>query len=128
MALITPSYITVNPNYMEPGIILPYSQASGAFETIAEGQPLARLSEGDLYVYMKKIDIRTKVSSGQAAYNSLPSISVALSNTTTTTRRRPTGGACRSSRRSASACVRATSSSPATACCTGSTRPAAKAS
>ena len=85
MALITPSYVTVNPNYTEPGIILPYSQASGAFEMIAQGQPLARLSEGDLYVYMKKIDIRTKVAAGQSAYNLLPSISVALSMISTPT-------------------------------------------
>ena len=45
MALITPSFITVNPNYTEPGIILPYSQASGAFETIAQGQPLVFSSQ-----------------------------------------------------------------------------------
>ena len=85
MALITPSYVTVNPHYMEPGIILPYSQASGAFATIAQGQPLPRLSEGDLQVYMKKIDIRTKVAAGNAAYNLLPSISVALSMINTPT-------------------------------------------
>ena len=68
MALITPSYVTVNPHYMEPGIILPYSQASGAFATIAQGQPLPRLSDGDLQVYMKKIDIRTQVAAGNAAF------------------------------------------------------------
>ena len=78
MASIAPSYITVNPNYMEPGIILPYVQASGAFDLIAEGQPLVRLGGGDLYVYMKRIDLRTKVAASQSAYNNLPSVSTTL--------------------------------------------------
>ena len=79
MANIAPSFVTVNPNFTDPGILLPYSQASGAFELLAEGEPLVRLSEGDLYVYIKRIDVRTKVAAGQAAYNSLPSISTTLS-------------------------------------------------
>lgn len=83
--LITPSYIQVNPNFTEPGIILPYSQASGAFETLADSQPLARLSEGDLYVYMNRLQVQTKVMSGQAAANQLPSISISLSQISTPT-------------------------------------------
>lgn len=83
--LITPSYVQVNPNYTEPGIILPYSQVSGAFETLADAQPLARLSEGDLYVYMNMMQIRTKVMSGQAAANQLPSISIQMSQISTPT-------------------------------------------
>lgn len=79
MANIAPSFVTVNPSYIEPGILLPYSQASGAFDTLPEGQPLTRLSEGDLYAYIKRIDVRTKVSGGQSAYNLLPSISTTLS-------------------------------------------------
>ena len=85
MALITPSYTTVNPNYIEPGILLPYSQASGAFETIASGQPRNVLADGDLYVYMKQIQLRTKVAAGSSAYNLLPSISVALNMISTPT-------------------------------------------
>lgn len=79
MANIAASFAIVNPSYIDPGIILPYSQASGAFDLLASGQPLARLSEGDLYAYIKSIDVRTQVGSGQAAYNSLPSISTTLS-------------------------------------------------
>lgn len=85
MGLISPSFVTVNPNYVEPGIILPYSQASGAFETIYTGQPLVRLSDTDLYVYMKQIQLRTKVASGQSAYNMIPSISAALNMISTPT-------------------------------------------
>src|SRR5882762_10349064 len=79
MANIAPSFVIVNPAFIEPGILLLYAQASGAFETIYGGQPQAKLSDGDLYVYMKRIDQRTKMASGQAAYNQLPSISTTLS-------------------------------------------------
>ena len=85
MANIAPSFVTVNPSYMEPGIILPYTQASGAFATLAGGNPMVRLSDGDLYAYIKRVDIRTKVSAGQSAYNSLPSISTDLSMISTPT-------------------------------------------
>jgi len=85
MANIAPSFVTVNPSYTEPGLLLPYSQASGAFETIAEGQPLPRLSEGDLYVYMKRMDVRTRVAHAQSAGNSLPSISTTMSQIQTPT-------------------------------------------
>jgi hypothetical protein len=76
MANITPSFVMVHPSFVEPGVILPYTQVSGAFETLANGEPLVRLGEGDLYVYMKRMDIRTKVAAGQTAYNQLPGISI----------------------------------------------------
>lgn len=79
MANIAASFAIVNPSYIEPGVILPYSQASGAFNALTAEQPLPRLSEGDLYAYIKRIDLRSKVAAGQSAYNSLPSISTTLS-------------------------------------------------
>jgi hypothetical protein len=79
MGNISPSFTVVNPSFVEPGVILPYVQASGAFDTLADGAPLVRLSDGDLYVYMKRLDVRTRMAAGQAAYNMLPSVSVAMS-------------------------------------------------
>jgi hypothetical protein len=79
MANIAPSFQIVSPSFIEPGIILPYVQASGAFETIYDGQPQMKLSDGDLYVYMKRIDLRSRVAAGQSAYNQLPSVSTTLS-------------------------------------------------
>jgi hypothetical protein len=79
MPNISSAFAVVNPSYVEPGIILPYVQASGAFDTLANGEPLVRLGEGDLFVYMKRIDVRTRMAAGQAAYNMLPSVSVAMS-------------------------------------------------
>lgn len=54
MAAITPSYTIVNPSYIAPEMIIGYQQASGAFETIASGNPQVRLGVGDQYVYMRR--------------------------------------------------------------------------
>jgi len=85
MPNLSPSYYTVNPSYTLPEMLLPYSQASGAFELLPTGEPLVRLSEGDLYVYANRIELRTNVAAGQSAYNELPSVGVALSQISTAT-------------------------------------------
>ncbi|APS35495.1 TPA: major capsid family protein [Serratia marcescens] len=77
MPAITPSYQIVNPSYIMPEMILSYQQASGAFSVMASGNPLVRLSEGDQYVYMKRLDIRTQVTSSQSGNaNQLPSVAL----------------------------------------------------
>lgn len=85
MANLAPSFVTVNPSYTMPELLLPYSQASGAFDLIASGEPLQRLADGDLYAYISRVDLRTRVASGQSAYNSLPSVSVTMSQISTPT-------------------------------------------
>lgn len=85
MAIIAPSFLSVNPSYTEPGVLLPYIQASGAFDILAGGEPLVRLSDGDLYVYMSAINLRTKVAAGEVAYNELPSCSIELHKISTKT-------------------------------------------
>jgi len=74
MAAITPSYVITNPAYIMPEIILQYQQASGFIEAFANSEVMPRLSEGTLYAYIKRLDIRTKTAAGQQAYNSLPSV------------------------------------------------------
>jgi len=85
MANIAPAFVTVNPSYTMPEILLPYAQASGAFHLLATGEPLVRLSEGDLVAYIHRADIRTQIAAGQAAYNQLPGVSIALSQISTAT-------------------------------------------
>lgn len=85
MPNIAPAFVTVNPSYIVPELLLPYSQASGAFDLLPTGEPMVRLSDGDLFVYIKRADIRTRVAAGQAAYNSLPSCTVAMSQISTPT-------------------------------------------
>ncbi|EAA7083277.1 DUF2184 domain-containing protein [Salmonella enterica subsp. enterica] len=77
MAAITPSYTIVNPSYIAPEMIIGYQQASGAFETIASGNPQVRLGVGDQYVYMRRLDIRTQTTSSQSGNgNQLPSVAL----------------------------------------------------
>ena len=85
MSNIAASFVTLNPNYMLPELLLPYSQASGAFELLPTGEPMVRLSDGDLVAYIKRIDVRTKAATGQHAYNSLPSCGIAMSMISTAT-------------------------------------------
>lgn len=85
MANVIPAVIRVSPNYVVPEILLQYQQASGAFETLATGDPLVRLGEGDLAVYVKRMDIRTEVSVGQFVANSLPSCSITYNEISTPT-------------------------------------------
>jgi hypothetical protein len=76
MANVASSYVIQNPSYIVPEILTQYQQASGAFEVLAGGDPMVRLSDGDLQVYIKHLDIRTKVNGGQSAGNLLPGVSV----------------------------------------------------
>ncbi len=82
MPILSTSYIQVNPNFTDPGILLPYTQASGFLDVLAGGGPLVRLADGDLYVYIK---LRTRVAGGQAAYNQLPSCDIQMNQISTTT-------------------------------------------
>lgn len=72
------AYAMVQPSFVEPEFILPYAQASGAFDLIEGGGPRIRLSEGDLWVYMKRIDIRTQIATGQNSYDNLPGVSFTM--------------------------------------------------
>lgn len=85
MGIASPAYVTVNPSFTMPQLLLPYSQASGAFKLLATGAPLTNLGEGDQYVYINRIDVRTKMAAGPQAYNMLPSCSLAMSQISTPT-------------------------------------------
>jgi hypothetical protein len=79
MPLIAPAYTTINPSMMLPQILLPYSQASGAFDLLPDEGPRVMLGEGDLAVYIRRLDLRTRMAAGQSAYNQLPSADVVVS-------------------------------------------------
>jgi hypothetical protein len=74
------AYLTLNPHFMEPELLLQYSQASGFIDLLAGATLRTRLAEDDLLVYMKQLNLRTKVASGQAAgFQELPGIDIAAS-------------------------------------------------
>jgi hypothetical protein len=85
LALEAGAYITVSPSFQEPSLILPYSQASGAFDTLPDSKISVMLGEGDLAVYIKRLDVRTQVAAGQAAATSLPSCNIFTSQILTAT-------------------------------------------
>jgi hypothetical protein len=64
---------------MEPRHIIQYNQASGAFQTLATGDPLPQLDSEDKYVYIRRMDLRTLMNQGPAAGNQLPSVNIAMS-------------------------------------------------
>jgi hypothetical protein len=85
MANITPSFVTINPSYVMPEIIMNYQQASGAFDLLAGRDVQVKLADGDLVAYGKTMDLRTKIAAGQNAYNSLPSVTVNMGQISTPT-------------------------------------------
>jgi hypothetical protein len=85
MATIAPAFVQVHPSFTEPEIILQLNQASGVFDLFAGGEPRKKLGQGDLAVYFKRMDLRTSMASGQAAYNSLPSVTTVMSMVSTAT-------------------------------------------
>lgn len=85
MAMITPEFQMVVPSFMEPDLLIQINQYSGAFDTLAEGKPRVKLGEGDLAVYIRRVDLRTRVAAGQAAYNQLPGCDIIASAISTAT-------------------------------------------
>ena len=76
MTIQASAYLTLNPSFIEPEFLLQYSQASGFIDTLAEGQMRVRLAEDDLLVYMKQLNLRTKMSASQAGAQELPGVEV----------------------------------------------------
>ena len=90
MSAFAPSFVTANPHYMMPELIMQYSLASGAFTLLPGENPMPRLGESDLYVYAKKIQLTTQVTASQSQVNQLPSASVIPSMISTATYRMQT--------------------------------------
>lgn len=85
MTIQASSFVITHPSFIEPEIILQYSQASGFIDTLADQQLRVRLAEDDLYVYMKSLNLRTKTAAGTASYNELPGVDIAASMLSTPT-------------------------------------------
>lgn len=76
MAMVAQSFVTVHPSLVEPELLLPINQASGAFETLPDAAPTVKLGSEDLAVYIKRVDLRTQMSAAQSAANQLPSCTI----------------------------------------------------
>ncbi len=78
MSITATAWYQVNPSFVEPDVLLQINQVSNAWDLVAERKMRVKLGEGDLAVYIKRADVRTKVSAGQSPTNQLPSGSVVL--------------------------------------------------
>jgi hypothetical protein len=76
MANLTTAWTRTDPSFVEPGVIMQFQQASGCWDTLAGGKPMVKIGSEDLFVYVRRFDIRTTMASGQAAYNLLPSVNI----------------------------------------------------
>jgi hypothetical protein len=76
MANLATSWVLTHPSFMEPELLLQYNQASGAFATLATGNPLVKIGSEDKYVYIRQLQVRTKVQTNAAAGNLLPSATI----------------------------------------------------
>lgn len=76
MGIAATSWVITHPSFMEPELILQQNQASGAFEALAGRNPRVKIGSEDKNIYIRRLDVRTKVQINQAAGNLLPSASI----------------------------------------------------
>jgi hypothetical protein len=76
MGIAATSWVITHPSFMEPELILQQNQASGAFETLAGRNPRVKIGSEDKNIYIRRLDVRTKVQINQAHGNLLPSASI----------------------------------------------------
>ena len=79
MGIAATSWVISHPSFMEPELILQQNQASGAFELLAERNPRIKIGAEDKNVYIRRLDMRSKVQINQAAGNLIPSAEIAPS-------------------------------------------------
>jgi hypothetical protein len=85
MTIQASAFQLVHPSFVEPEILMQYSQPSGFIDTLADGQLRVRIAEDDLLVYIKQLNLRTKMAAGQASFNELPGVDIAASMIATPT-------------------------------------------
>jgi hypothetical protein len=85
MSIQANAFVTLSPSFIEPEFLLQYSQASGFVDLLADDGLRVRLAEDDLLIYMKQLNLRTKLSAGQASSNELPGVDIIASMFSTPT-------------------------------------------
>ena len=76
MANITNGFVQLHPNYTMPEIIMQYQQPSGAFNALAGGTISPRMAQGDLAVYIKRLNVKSAYIANQNVSNQLPSCTI----------------------------------------------------
>ena len=76
MSLDASSWAMAFPSFMEPQLLIQYNQHSDYLELLAGRAPTVKLGQEDKYVYLRHLGVKTKVSSGQAGANQIPSCAI----------------------------------------------------
>lgn len=76
MANITAGFVQLHPSYTMPELIMQYQQPSGAFLALPNGSIMPRMSQGDLAVYIKRLNVKSAYLANQNVSNQLPSCSI----------------------------------------------------
>lgn len=79
------AYKIVEPSFQEPEILMQFQQASGYVDLLQGSALRTRLAEDDLVVYMKQLNVRTKISGSQSTGNELPGVDITTSMISTMT-------------------------------------------
>lgn len=85
MAVIAPSWVLTQPSFMEPELLLQFNQASGAFDLLYTENPITKIGSEDKQVYIRRLAVRTRVSTSASAANQLPSCELVFSMISTPT-------------------------------------------
>lgn len=75
----------VHPSFIEPDNVMQISQKSAAFMLLPNSELRVKLSPQDLYVYIKKLKMRSSIGGGQSTPNQLsgPTFETEVTNTAT---------------------------------------------
>lgn len=86
MSIQASAYVQLHPSFVEPELLLQYSQASGFIDLLSGGSLRTRLGNDDLLVYMRQLNVRTKAAAGTAGgFQELPGVDIAASMFSTAT-------------------------------------------
>jgi hypothetical protein len=85
MGINAGAYQIVRPSFEEPEILMQIQQASGFTELLEGGKLRTRLAEDDLLVYIKQLNVRTRIAGSQSTGNELPGVDIAASMISTRT-------------------------------------------
>jgi len=76
MSVQAHAFITLNPSFIEPELLMQYNQSSQFVDLFSGGQLRVRLGEDDLLVYMKQMNLRTRMAASQTGAQEFPSVDV----------------------------------------------------
>lgn len=79
MGIQANAWVRLEPSFVEPEILMQYSQPSGFVDAMADQQLRVRMESDDLLVYMKQLNVRTRIAAGTSSMDELPGVDIAAS-------------------------------------------------